>query len=87
MEKELIDAISMVQSSENMENLLRYLNNRIKTPTKIAKALKLSQGNVSRTLQKLMKKRLVKCINPEKKVGKLYKVTALGKKALKYAEE
>jgi len=87
MEKELIEAISMVQSSENMEKLLKYLNDRIKTPTKIAKALKLSQGNVSRTLQKLMKNGLVKCINPEKKVGKLYKVTILGKKALKYAEE
>jgi DNA-binding MarR family transcriptional regulator len=86
MEEELIEVISIVQSSENIERILTYLENRIKTPTKIAKALNLSQANVSRTLKKLIKYNLVKCLNPDKKVGRLYTITDLGTKALKYAK-
>ncbi|MGL4669974.1 MAG: ArsR family transcriptional regulator, partial [Methanobacteriaceae archaeon] len=74
--------ISIVQSSENIEKILNYLENRIKTPTKIAKALNLSQANVSRTLKKLTEYNLAECLNPDKKVGRLYAITDLGKKAL-----
>ncbi|MDR0911197.1 MAG: helix-turn-helix domain-containing protein [Methanobrevibacter sp.] len=87
MEEELIEVISIVQSSENIERILDYLENRIKTPTKIAKALRLSQANVSRTLKKLNENKLVKCLNPDKKVGRLYTITDLGKKALEYAKK
>ncbi|KZX15092.1 bacterial regulatory protein, arsR family [Methanobrevibacter cuticularis] len=86
MEGELIEVISIVQSSENIEKILNYLENRIKTPTKIAKALNLSQANVSRTLKKLMKYGLVECLNPDKKIGRLYIITDLGKQALQYAK-
>ena len=87
MEEELIEVISIVQSSENIEKILNYLEERIKTPTKIAKALTLSQANVSRTLKKLMEHGLVKCLNPEKKIGRLYMITDLGKQALEYAKK
>lgn len=87
MEKELIEVISIVQSSENIEKILTYLENRIKTPTKIAKALNLSQANVSRTLKKLMEYGLVEILNPSVKVGRLYAITNLGKKALQYAKK
>lgn len=79
MEKELIEVISIVQSSENIEKILNYLENRIKTPTKIAKALNLSQANAIRTLKKLMEYGLVEILNPNVKVGKLYTITDLGK--------
>jgi len=87
MEEELIEVLSIVQSSENIEKILNYLENRIKTPTKIAKALNLSQANVSRTLKRLMEYELVKCLNPEKKIGRLYTITDLGKQALEYAKQ
>ena len=87
MEEELIEVISVVQSSENIEKILNYLEDRIKTPTKIAKALSLSQANVSRTLKRLMEHELVECLNPDKKIGRLYTITDLGKQALHYAKK
>lgn len=87
MDKDLIEVISIVQSSENIEKILNYLENRIKTPTKIAKALNLSQANVSRILQKLLTYNLVECLNPDKKIGRLYTITDLGKKSFECAKK
>ena len=49
--------------------------------------MNLSQANVSRTLKKLMKYGLVEILNPSVKVGRLYTITDLGKKALYYAKK
>ena len=46
----------------------------------------MSTSNVSRVLQELERTNLVICLNSEKKVGRLYKITELGKEVLKYIE-
>lgn len=41
---------------------------------------------MSRNLKKLMEYKLVECLNPDKKVGRLQILTDLGEKVLEYAK-
>jgi len=84
MKKKLIEGISIIEMSTHREKVLRELKNSIKTPSKIGKSVSISTSNVSRALQELQKKELVICINPEKKIGRLYKITDLGKEVLEH---
>lgn len=83
-EKNLIDGISVIEMSSYREKVLIDLKEKIKTPSKIAKSIKISTSNVSRALNELQNNYLVICVNPEKKVGRLYKITNLGEEVLKY---
>jgi len=48
----------------------------------IKKSLKIAISQASFTLKELFDKKLVECINPEDKIGKLYKITRKGKEYL-----
>lgn len=54
-----------------------------KIPRDIALEYKISISNVSNALNELMKKKLVKCKNPEDHLYKFFELTEEGKKALK----
>ena len=82
MEEKLIEGISIIEMSTHREKVLKDLKNKVKTPSKIGKSINMSTSNVSRALQELKKNDLVICLNPEKKVGRLYKITKLGKEVL-----
>ena len=84
MKKELIEGISIIEMSTHREKVLKDLKNKVKTPSKIGKSINISTSNVSRALQELQNKMLVICLNPEKKVGRLYKITDLGKEVLEH---
>jgi len=84
LEKELIDGISLVEMSSYREKVLIDLKEKIKTPSRIAKSTKIGTSHVSTALKELKEKKLVVCLNPEKKQGRLYKITTLGEKVLKY---
>ena len=86
MEKKLIEGISIIEMSTHREKVLKDLKNKVKTPSKIGKSINISTSNVSRALQELHRNDLVICLNPEKKVGRLYKITDLGKQVLEYVE-
>lgn len=45
----------------------------------VKKSLKIAISQASFTLKELSSKRLVKCINPKDKIGKLYVITRKGK--------
>ena len=53
-----------------------------KTPTNIASEIKVSVSHVSRTLREFQEKRIVKCITPKEKVGRIYVLTKEGRKVL-----
>ncbi|MGL6298181.1 MAG: MarR family transcriptional regulator [Methanobacteriaceae archaeon] len=86
MEKDLIDAISYVQMSEYRQKILLDLQDTLKIPSLIAKSTGIRINHVSRTLKELKDTKLVIVLNPEKKHGKLYKITSLGEEVLKYIE-
>ena len=86
MKKKLIEGISIIEMSTHREKVLKDLENKVKTPSKIGKSVAISTSNVSRALKELQEKSLVMCLNPEKKVGRLYQITELGQEVLKHIE-
>ena len=84
MEKELIEGIAIIQRSKRKEQVLKDLENKIKTPSRISKSTGISIHHVSRYLKQLKDNELVICLNEEFNQGRLYQTTDLGKKVLKY---
>jgi predicted transcriptional regulator len=82
MEKEMIDAISLIKSSEYRHKVLRAIRNEVLTPSEIAKKTELRLNHVSMVLTDLKDKKLVECLNEETKKGRLYQSTKLGKNAI-----
>ena len=52
--------------------------NKPKIPTEIKEETKLSLNNVSDVLSKFRKKKIVQCLNPKEKTGRLYQLTPKG---------
>ena len=84
LEKKLINGISLVEMSSYREKVLNDLKEKIKTPSRIAKSTNISTSHVSTALKELKEHELVVCLNPEKKQGRIYKITKLGEEVLKY---
>lgn len=82
MEKGMIDAISLIKSSEYRHKVLKAIGNEVITPSEIAKKVGLRLNHVSMVLTELKEKMLVKCLNEETKKGRLYELTELGKNAI-----
>ena len=49
-----------------------------KIPTQIKNETNLALNNVSDVLREFRKKRIVKCINPKEKTGRVYELTSKG---------
>lgn len=54
-----------------------------KIPKEIAAECKISISNVSNTLAELIEAKLVECVNPDAHTYRYFRLTSLGKKALK----
>ncbi|MEA4957996.1 hypothetical protein SDC9_21210 [bioreactor metagenome] len=86
MDKELIDAISFVQMSKYRIKVLIDLEDGLKIPSIIAESTNIRINHISRTLKELRDKNLVIVLNPDKKQGRLYQITSLGKQVLKHIQ-
>ena len=83
-----LDDVSYILTSEMSFKILNSLHfNTHLTPTQIAKITHISRSNISTKLIKLKKKGLVVCVTPERKKGRLYKLTDKGKDAVVYAKK
>lgn len=78
----MIEAISLIKSSEYRYKVLKTLRDDVLTPSEIAKKTNLRLNHVSMVLTDLKNKKLVKCLNEETKKGRLYQLTELGKNAI-----
>lgn len=81
---ELINGISLVEMSSYRERVLIDIKEKIKTPSRISKSTNISTSHVSTALKELMENGLVICLNPEKKQGRIYRITELGKEVLEH---
>ncbi len=72
------DKFSFVVSGINRKRVLLAIPKPM-TPTQISERTKTSLSNVSHALTELKKQKLVKCINPKARVGKIYRQTKLGR--------
>jgi len=58
-----------------------------KTPTQLAKSLKIHLPHVSRALGELESRKLVECLTPAEKVGRIYRLSAEGRRVLRMVKE
>jgi len=76
--------LGYVMASEYRINILKSINDTIKTPSSIASEIDLRTNHVSNVLKDLKEKKLVVCLNEEAHKGRLYKNTDLGIEILEF---
>lgn len=81
MENEIAKICAWLMSGSRRLKIFKTLETP-KIPKFIQQETKLPFSNVSEGLTILMNKNLVECINPEDKVGRMYKLTELGEKVM-----
>ena len=82
MDKDLLKLYSWLVRGKQRRGIIKVVDD-IKTPTQIKEETKLSLNNVSDVLRLFIKKGIVKCLNEEDKVGRLYKLTKKGEEIRK----
>ena len=76
--------LGYVMASEYRINILKSLNDTIKTPSSIANDIDLRTNHVSNVLKDLKEHNLVVCLNEEAHKGRLYKNTEIGMEILTF---
>ena len=72
------DEISYVIASKTRKSIVIKLDTP-RTPTFLAKDLSINLANVSRALTELEERKVIVCLTPKQKVGKIYSLTKKGK--------
>lgn len=78
----MINAVSLIKSSEYRSKVLKVVGSEIMTPSEIAKKVGLRLNHVSMVLAELKKNNLVECLNEDAKKGRLYQLTDIGKNVI-----
>jgi predicted transcriptional regulator len=69
---------SFVIRGQNRKKVLLALDSP-KTPTQIAEETGLNLSHVSRALRELTEKKLVECVTPKERTGRIYQLSSSGK--------
>ncbi len=77
------ELLSEVHSSTYRTKILKLLGEGFKTPTKLMNDSKIKLSHVSRALRQLEELKLIKCLTPQARKSKMFKITELGKEILK----
>jgi predicted transcriptional regulator len=72
-----------VVSSEYRKVIIKLLLEKPSTPKFMAQRSNKPQSHISRALKELENKGIVKCVNPDAKKGRIYRLTDLGVKIAK----
>jgi predicted transcriptional regulator len=75
-----LDLYGFVSSSKRRESVLDALKENPMTPKQIAERTDIRLNHISNVLSELADESLVICVNPERKRGRVYKLTELGDK-------
>ena len=81
-EQKIWELVGYILVSENRIMILQFLNDQHAIPSQISKKLGIRMGHTSNLLKGLENKKLIECINPTLKKGRIYKITDFGKKIL-----
>ena len=75
--------LGFVLASEYRKKVMVALGEKPNTPSAISEKTKIYPSHISNTLNELVEKKLVVCLTPKLKKGRLYDLTKEGKKILK----
>ena len=76
-------AYGFVVGSEYRKSVLIAIESGARTPKQIATATRLHLSHVSTTLNELANEKVVVCLTPELRKGKLFQLTDLGREIAK----
>ena len=82
MDKSILKDYSWILRGKQRRIIIKVLD-KPKTPTLIKEETKIKVSNVSDVLRDMKKRKLAKCLNPKDKLGRLYELTAIGRKIRK----
>jgi DNA-binding transcriptional ArsR family regulator len=81
------DDVGYVLASKHRIEALRVLSRGETTPSQLASVLEKSRSTVSSLLRALSDKKVVECLNPSQRKGRLYSITDKGRDILQRAEK
>lgn len=77
--EEYLEELSIIKASKHKQNIINILSDEtVKIPSEIGFALDLKTSHISTNLKELKEMDIVKCLNEEKKKGRLYRITNKG---------
>lgn len=74
-----MEDIDCVNRSQYKLKVMKSLDGEVKIPSEIANDTEIFQNHISNTLRQLKEHKLIECINPEVRKGRLYRLTEKGK--------
>jgi len=77
------ELIGKIKSSEWRLKVLKILQGNPKMPMELSKDANISSSHISEVIKDLKKLKLIECMNPSLRKGKIYSITKLGKEILK----
>lgn len=80
---EMLSEISYIKISQYRTKVIKALEKDVKIPSQIAKDADLRQNHISNVLNQLKEHKLIECINPEVRKGRLYRLTDKGEVLVK----
>ena len=83
---EMLKEIGYVQISQYRTKVMKALEDDVKIPSKITEDSEIRQNHISKVLAELKAHKLVECINPEVRKGRLYRLTDKGDDIVKNLE-
>lgn len=84
---EIWKKVGFIKVSSKRYTILKTLKNNHLIPSEIAKQTELTPSQVSSCLHDLKKENLVRCLNEDKRKGRIYHTTELGLQVLEKLEE
>ena len=78
----MVTAISLLKSSEYRLKIMKAIGKDTVTPSEIAEKIGIRLNHVSTFLKELKENNLVKCLNEDRRKGRLYELTELGQNAI-----
>lgn len=86
IDTEALTLYSYISSSLYRVKVMKTLNGKIKIPKEISQDTGIRQRHISKVLTELKGKEVVECLNEGNRKGRLYHLTPLGEKILKYLD-
>jgi len=75
-------ALSFVLAGSLRQRVIKALQ-KPKTPSQLVKDLKTQDSSLSRTLKELEEHKIIECLFPHNKKGRIYRLTKIGEEILK----
>lgn len=78
--------ISFIARGKRRLEILELLKENERSQAELMKKTEMYKGHTSRTLKELSDKKLIKCMNPEDRAFRFYKITKKGRDILEEAK-